>query len=154
MSPSRPTADDDDDMVALVETDDVHLEGDRCYLISNSFLDSVSLRVHSVYRTLHCVTCETVHLPNAVCEHLKIHDIAISTKDGLTFLADVMKELNVRTTPDVKTPTPRGPPVECLKVVLDGHCCNYCNYCVPAFNTFWKHWYSSVHQDNKTTVLS
>jgi hypothetical protein len=46
---------------------------------------------------------------------------------------------------ELDTPVNGGPPVELLKQVADGHCCNHCGYCVPSLKAMDNHW-SQVHK--------
>lgn len=117
--------------------------------MANDYLLQLSLRVHSVYKTLHCISCQTVHLPGDIVAHLNTHDIRIPKKDIsklVTSLTDLQAE---ESREKIRNPPPGGPPVECLPVVQEGHCCNQCNYCVPALTSFRNHW-SSAHKDDLT----
>jgi hypothetical protein len=102
-----------------------------------------------VYRTLHCVTCENVHIPSVMCDHIKTHGIEVKTKDQQLQFAQAIAEFDVCKTWDVQLPAPCGPPVECLKVTKDGYCCNHCRYCVPTYKSFCRHWSSTVHENDK-----
>jgi hypothetical protein len=135
--------------MVLLQAPSIHLDGTKSYLVSNAFLDSISLRVHSVYRTLHCVCCTSVHIPAHMPEHLKTHSIGPFTKDQEVEFMQAMKEFDVCEGWDIQLPTPCGPPIECLKVVSNGYCCNHCSYCIPTSRSFNNHWYSSKHKDNK-----
>lgn len=122
------------------------LDGNRSYLVTDEFLTLKSLRVHSVYKTLHCVSCETAWEPSAMPSHLQSHGITI-TKQEQDHFAESLRNFNViSTAAEVKLPASRGPPVECLVIVQKGHCCNECHYCAPTFGTFKNHW-SAVHRD-------
>ena len=131
-----------------------HLNGDQSYLLSNPFLKSISLRVHSVYKTLHCVCCETIHLPTRMLHHLESHGLKLRTDEHFRLFEQALQEFDVSQTENIAPPTPLGPPVECLKVTHGGYCCNHCSYCVPTQGSFKNHWSSSVHKNDKGSHTS
>jgi hypothetical protein len=127
-----------------------NLDSNTSYLVTDNLLSLKSLRVHSVYKTLHCIICESVWEPSSMPRHLRTHGISF-TRIELAQLEDSCENFQVLSANNVDVPAPRGPPVECLSMVEGGHCCNECNYCAPTFVTFKKHW-STHHPDNHSSA--
>jgi hypothetical protein len=116
-------------------------------LVSPAEMRHLGLVFHSVYRTVHCVhpNCQTAMRAENVIGHLsRYHHITVP-KEEKEALTKCMESLHATSEhPDV---IPGVEPIEGLRYTIDGHCCNECNYCVPAYRSFTKHW-NQDHPDH------
>lgn len=98
-----------------------------------------SLRIHSIFKTIHCMVCESAWLPSSLAGHLKTHGFTLTSQQSQDLQSELVTH-NVEHTSDLTLPLPGGPPIEGLSITTDGHCCTQCTYCSPTFHAFETHW--------------
>ena len=124
------------------------LDGNHTYLETNEFLDSFSLRIHSIYRTLHCMECLIAQPPLWIAKHLKNHHGLIMTAEDKNKLQMFATQHQLLDDPqDFPLPSPHGPPVEGLALHLKGYCCQACGTGFNEKRTFDSHWYKNHKSD-------
>lgn len=115
------------------------LHGHICYLVTSTILALFSLRIHSIFKTIHCMVCGSAWIPSSLTGHLKTHGFTLTTQQSEELQSELVIH-DIKDTSNIAPPLPGGPPIEGLSVVSNGHCCTHCTYCSPTFNTFETHW--------------
>lgn len=103
-------------------------------------LDPVGLRLQETHRLIVCMSCGVAWTPGNVVNHLKNTHQIVMTPSQKASLTEAVEYFRIPDHPREEVPLPRGPPIEGLAIVDDGHCCNVCNYAVPLLASFTKHW--------------
>jgi hypothetical protein len=128
------------------------LDGSKSYLESNDLFDHIGIRRHSQLRVLLCV-CGKAVLSSHCYGHVKNHGITFTAAQSAE-LKEILATMDVvDTLKDFPHPQNGGPPVELLKQVQDGRCCNFCDYCVPSLKGIQNHW-SLVHSKTLDVVFT
>jgi hypothetical protein len=123
----------------MVSNKVVTLAGGQSYLETNELFDIMGLRRHTLLRNLFCICGRALLVMNCF-SHAKSHGIVLTTNQMLQFF-DVIASMDlVKEMDEVPIPTNGGPPVELVKQVPNGHCCDYCTYCVPSQKAMDNHW--------------
>jgi hypothetical protein len=117
------------------------VDNSSSYLFSTPFLAQHSLRIHTHFKTIHCMICLSAHPPSCMSKHLELHGINMDQAAKYQ-LAIIALEQNLVIDRLVVNPLPGGPPIEGLKVVQAGWSCGACIYCTISDKTFKNHWYS------------
>jgi hypothetical protein len=123
-----------------------HLDGTRSYLLSDDFLAAHSLRIHSYFKTLHCMICNLAIPPKSMPEHMHHEHRKRLDKAEISTLEMAVQKYGVRDGKDIWIPAPGGSPVEGLTLYLDGYACIACTVCKQNYLTFKNHW-SKEHKD-------
>jgi hypothetical protein len=123
-----------------------HLDGTQSYLVSDDFLAAHSLRIHSYFKTLHCMICNLAIPPKSMPEHMHHEHRKVLDKAEISTLEMTVQKYQVRDGKDVWIPAPGGSPVEGLALYLDGYACVACTVCKQNYLTFENHW-SKEHKD-------
>jgi hypothetical protein len=143
-----PTASQENPMFHYVSDKLVTIDGSQSYLESNPLFDSMGVRRHRLFRVLICI-CGRAVLGDGAYGHVTGHGVNLSLAQSreLRNIVDSMDLIKIHK--ELDTPVNGGPPVELLKQVADGHCCNYCGYCVPSLKAMDNHW-SRVHKKDRS----
>jgi len=105
-------------------------------------LQFMGLVYHDEFKVLLCVCGKAIQADRAVI-HVEGHGLSLTRAQRAEF-EEFMDHHDVASYPsDICHPTPGGPPVEILKQIPDGFCCNMCSYCAPEKKTFNNHWYAT-----------
>jgi hypothetical protein len=103
---------------------------------------------HTLFRVLICI-CGRAVLGDGAYGHVKNHGVELSLAQSRE-LGKILQELDlIKNYRELVTPVNGGPPVELLKQVSDGHCCNQCGYCVPSQKAMDNHW-SRIHKKDRS----
>lgn len=102
------------------------------------------MRVHTALKIFICLGCKTAWTPRTLRGHLtRTHNILISDDDE-DHLQSLVDKHQMPVSAITTVPQPGGPPVECIQVIPQAHCCNACTFCCLSADVFRKHW-SQTH---------
>ncbi|KAI0945186.1 hypothetical protein AcW1_001468 [Taiwanofungus camphoratus] len=115
-----------------------HLDGATCYLITNDFLKSINCQIHSHYKIIICMACETAYTPASLAGHL-VNQHDFKKTDLQTQINLLAEEYGIHGDTEIAAPLSDGPPVEGIKM-KDGFKCNLCTYCCGEYSMIRKHY--------------
>jgi hypothetical protein len=128
-----------------------HLDGSKSYLLTEPILDRMGLVYHMHFKAILCL-CGKAVSPDSVFTHVEGHGVAVIRPDKNSFADFAGSHPCATGSSDIQHPAPGGPPVEILKQISNGFCCNYCSYCAPEKKSFSNHWYQKHSKTEQALV--